>query len=391
MILFQWDKNLETGLGTVDHQHRKLVDIVNRLGSLIADDDDIRLVNNIDELFDDLVKYTLYHFTEEEKLSDRANVDSRHCGPHRREHQLFVEEVGLMYQGMASGGADYGRKLLEYLLNWLVSHIVGLDMAMARQIRMIGRGVEPAAAFEAEEQREDRATSLLLKALKNLLEQVSSRNRQLVALNQTLEHKVDERTSELARVNDLLEQQAFTDELTGLPNRRRAMHILNELWRKPTAEGRSLSCMLIDADGFKEINDTFGHDAGDEVLRKLAWELSCSVRNDDYVCRLGGDEFLIICPESTPEGILHIANLIRYRIANLTFASTWGEWQGSISVGAAVRTPAMLSLGDLIKAADLGVYAAKASGRNCVRMAAETDNVAQEKAPSNLPRLNLVR
>lgn len=390
MILFQWDKNLETGLAAVDHQHRKLVDIVNRLGSLVADGKDIGSLD-IDELFNDLVKYTLYHFQEEEKLMELAHVDSRHCGPHRREHQVFVEEVGLMYQGMTTSGVDNGRNLLEYLLNWLVSHIVGMDMAMARQIRMIGRGSDPLISFEAEEQREDRATSLLLNALKNLLEQVSSRNRQLMALNQTLERKVGERTCELTRVNNLLEQQAFTDELTGLPNRRRAMHLLNELWRKPTAEDRRLACMLIDADGFKEINDTFGHDAGDEVLRQLAWELSCSVRNDDYVCRLGGDEFLIICPDSTQEGILHIANLLRYRIANHSFASTWGEWRGSISVGAAVRTPAMQNVGDLIKAADLGVYAAKEAGRNCVRTATETDSPAQGESPVNPPRLSLLR
>ena len=113
-------------------------------------------------------------------------------------------------------------------------------------------------------------------------------------LNQTLEARVAERTLALSQMNERLENMAMTDVLTNLPNRRHAMRVLEQEWQNTLKNGTLLTCMMIDADGFKTINDRFGHDAGDEVLRQLARCLTQSVRNDDVVCRLGGDEFLIL-------------------------------------------------------------------------------------------------
>jgi hemerythrin len=127
--------------------------------------------------------------------------------------------------------------------------------------------------------------------------------------------------------------------------------------------------MMIDADGFKQINDTHGHDAGDGVLRALARQLRDAVRTDDLVCRLGGDEFLIICADTPMDGALQLAEKIRSEVAALRVAAGTGEWRGSISVGVAVRTAEMSSMEDLLKTADLGVYAAKRNGRNCVAVA----------------------
>ncbi len=176
------------------------------------------------------------------------------------------------------------------------------------------------------------------------------------------------KTLDLSEANQKLGELAATDVLTGLSNRRHAMQILERLWAESTENNAPLACIMIDADDFKEINDSYGHDSGDTVLCELAKELQYAVRTDDIVCRLGGDEFLIICPNTNKEGAIHIANITHAKISELKVKVAGGAWQGSISVGVAVKTASMNSPGDLMKAADRGVYAAKEAGRNCVRM-----------------------
>jgi hemerythrin len=124
---------------------------------------------------------------------------------------------------------------------------------------------------------------------------------------------------------------------------------------------------MIDADHFKEVNDTYGHDAGDSVLIKLAKTLQHSLRNDDIVCRLGGDEFFVICPNTDREGGMYIAELTRKVVSELRVHTGGEPWHGSVSIGVASRSPDMESCDELIKAADKCLYAAKEAGKNCVR------------------------
>jgi len=159
----------------------------------------------------------------------------------------------------------------------------------------------------------------------------------------------------------------LTDVLTELPNRRHALLQLHHLWKETRQSRGHLACMIIDADGFKTINDTYGHDAGDIVLKRLARELQHSVRSDDIVCRMGGDEFLIICPNTPLEGALYIAEQTKENIAGLRIPAAEGVWPGSISVGVVANGNDMSSIDDLLKAADDAVYMAKNDGRNCVR------------------------
>lgn len=117
--------------------------------------------------------------------------------------------------------------------------------------------------------------------------------------------------------------------------------------------------------GLQKLN--CGHESGDFVLQALARELKHSVRNDDIVCRLGGDEFLIICTDTPLEGALYLAKLVRKAVAEIKVRAGMGFWKGSISIGVAVRTAAMEGPDALLKAADDGVSMAKRDGRNCVR------------------------
>lgn len=365
MKSFQWDKNYITGLSDVDRQHKKLVDIINLFGNLIAKDNAV--FNKIEEIFKELADYAQYHFQTEEALMSRFGIDQRHFDHHIESHQFFLKEVTSMHSSISQGNSKSKRYLLDFLINWLAYHILGEDQNMARQIKSIKSGLDPGTAYENEEKEREGALEALLIALSRLFDQVSFRNRELMEFNLTLEEKVAQRTKELHEANRHLEEISLTDPLTGLPNRRHAMRALATLWIESIKKDLPLTCMMLDVDYFKEVNDTYGHDAGDLVLSELAKLFQHSVRNDDIVCRLGGDEFLIICPNTDKDGGKHIAELILRAISRLRISIGGESYHGSISVGVASRTRNMMNYQELIKAADKAVYIAKQDGKNCVR------------------------
>lgn len=369
MEAFSWSTNFVTGLSEVDLQHHRLVDLINRFGNLVMCEEGASIVE-LEAVFAELAEYAQYHFSEEESLMAAMGLDSRHIEQHTHAHKSFLNEVTLLHGGVSADNLDAAKPLLQFLTHWLAYHILGSDQFMAKQMVSIKSGCSPEDAYRVDAPANDPATDTLLKALNGLFQQVSERNRELVELNKTLEARVAERTQALSQANQRLDDLANTDILTGLPNRRYALHSLATEWDASVRNDTPLACMMIDADGFKQINDTHGHDAGDVVLRELSAQLLHAVRNDDMVCRLGGDEFLIICAATPLDGAVGLAEIIRQRIATLRVRAGDGVWQGSISVGVAVRTAAMTGLEDLMKAADQGVYAAKRNGRNCVAISA---------------------
>lgn len=322
-------------------------------------------------MFAELAAYARYHFTEEEAMMAKMRLDPRYIAQHQRAHHAFMGEVAQLHRSVIANNAGAARSLLQFLTHWLAYHILGSDQAMTKQIGAIQSGVKPEDAYLADSKGTDAATDTLLSALNGLFQQVSERNQELVRLNTSLEARVADRTQALTEANQRLEDLANTDLLTGLPNRRRALRILAHEWEIAARDNTPLACMMIDADGFKTVNDTHGHDAGDAVLRALSTCLRHSVRTDDIVSRLGGDEFLIICVGTPLQGALTIAEKIRRDVGALRIVAGTGWWNGSISVGVAVRAPGMQTLEDLIKKADQGLYAAKTRGRNCVAIAAE--------------------
>ena len=376
MQAFQWTHCFATGLADVDQQHQRLVDVINRFGALIMREDGATAAE-LEVVFAELAQYASFHFAEEEALMAASGLTPQYVESHRQKHLQFMAEVTLLYEGIGADNRGAAKGLLEFLTNWLAYHILGSDQFMAKQIALIASGGSDSRdVTQPDAQVQDPAMDALLAALNGLFQQVSDRNHALVHLNKTLEARVSERTQALtektqalADANQQLDEIANTDVLTGLPNRRHAMRSFQRAWSEAVSSNTALACMMIDADGFKQINDTHGHDAGDRVLQALSMQLRNAVRTDDLVCRLGGDEFLIICAATPMDGALQLAEKIRSDVAALRVNAGAGEWRGSVSIGVAVRTAGMNSMEDLLKTADLGVYAAKRNGRNCVAVA----------------------
>ncbi len=167
-------------------------------------------------------------------------------------------------------------------------------------------------------------------------------------------------------------EMAVTDGLTGLHNRRYLDSHLATLFERARNRRRPLSLMITDIDRFKAINDTYGHDVGDEVLREFAGRLRKNVRGIDLACRMGGEEFVVVMPDT--EGLIaeKVAERIRAQIADTPFLVGGGK--GSITVTVSVGVAAMMREADsveaMLKRADLALYEAKNGGRNRVVAAA---------------------
>ncbi|MGY5451673.1 diguanylate cyclase [Agarivorans sp. MS3-6] len=372
MESFRWTSDFETGLTTVDQQHRNLIDLINQIGEQLTEQDNPS--EAIESLSVELNRYVIEHFQEEETLMAVNRVDPRHRKAHIKAHHEFLAEVANLKVLDSNSQQEKVKHLLDYLIQWLAYHILGIDQVLAKQLEYIQAGDPPALAFSKTEQPADLATEPLIAALRGLFHQVSLRNHELLELNQNLEQKVQERTLALQKTNRHLQSLAHTDVLTGLPNRRHAMIQLKELWRQSLKQDTPLACMMIDADHFKQINDRNGHDAGDAVLMLLARSLRESVRNDDVVARLGGDEFLLICPNTDAQGSLRLGNDIRERIDAMQINKQ--QYKVSVSVGIAHRNDKMRHHEEMMKAADKAVYQAKAEGKNCVRVY-QTDSAKQ--------------
>ncbi|MHB1215623.1 MAG: diguanylate cyclase [Thiobacillus sp.] len=170
--------------------------------------------------------------------------------------------------------------------------------------------------------------------------------------------------AELAVANRRLATAALTDQLTGLPNRRSAMDQLEQAWSAASRSGLPLSVMVVDIDHFKHINDSYGHAAGDMVLRESASVLRASARREDSVCRIGGEEFLVICPNTDIKSAMLSAERLRANMSAKRMLIGQTEKSLTISVGVATRESDTADMDVLVSSADQALYAAKKAGRN---------------------------
>jgi diguanylate cyclase (GGDEF)-like protein len=175
----------------------------------------------------------------------------------------------------------------------------------------------------------------------------------------------------IVTLQEQLAEQATRDELTCLPNRREAIRCLSDHWSIAIRYDRPLSCAVVDVDNFKQINDSAGHGVGDAVLRHLASLLSASVRASDTVFRIGGDEFLVLLPDTTEAEALQWADRSRE-----TVAAHPDGIRTTISIGVAQREKAMQDWREMVEAADAALLAGKRDGRSITRQSAQLPTAA---------------
>jgi len=166
-------------------------------------------------------------------------------------------------------------------------------------------------------------------------------------------------------------EMAVTDQLTGLYNRRFMENQIAQLMKRALKSDEKLSIVIADIDHFKKINDVFGHDVGDDVLREFASRLATNFRPTDLCCRIGGEEFVIIMPNTAEDQAASIAERLRRHIADAAFKSPRGD---VIPVTVSAGIAGLIGRSDtpdaLIRRADQALYSAKTQGRNRIMAAA---------------------
>lgn len=171
----------------------------------------------------------------------------------------------------------------------------------------------------------------------------------------------------IKKQRDMLARIAITDELTNLFNRRYFVEHAELEIQRHKRYGHPLHLLMMDVDDFKIINDTFGHDEGDEVLRSLAAVFNRNVRSIDIICRIGGDEFCIIVPETNTIGVTQIAERILVETENITI-SKLSKRKITISIGISEFEKTITGVKDWLKQADIQLYKAKAQGKNKISL-----------------------
>lgn len=298
------------------------------------------------------------------------------------DEQRIALSAALGAQGYEVFAADNGQRALEVALSvqphilivdWQLPELDGVQLTRALRDTRMGRGMYVLILTGREdddrlvEAFEAGADDYLVKPVRDKI--LAARLRaatRVVQLQEDVRRDHEEMkhfAAELAVSNRRLHEAAVTDPLTGFHNRRFAMDRLEKEWASSSRSGRPVSCMMIDIDNFKTINDTYGHDIGDRVLISLAEVLNSALRANDIVCRVGGDEFLVISTDTDANAIRACAERLLAAAGQAQVESPQGPVRCGISIGVATRDASMVSTAMLIKAADVGMYRAKLGGR----------------------------
>lgn len=183
------------------------------------------------------------------------------------------------------------------------------------------------------------------------------------------QHSAEAEMRVLESKNVALQQQALHDPLTGLYNRHFFDEMLDKEFCQAVRTASPVGVLFADVDHFKRLNDSYGHQAGDEVLKRIARLFTETARDSDVIARFGGEEFVVLVAQSTEKGLERLANRIRERVANDEFEFQGMRVQVTVSLGAATMIPGRepdRTSKDLLAAADACLYESKQSGRNRV-------------------------
>jgi diguanylate cyclase (GGDEF)-like protein len=248
-----------------------------------------------------------------------------------------------------------------------------LGLAMVRPLGLLTGGAARVSAGNLEVDVPVRTRSeigYLTEVFNNMVAKLRQGRQELATANEALRDK-----------NKQLEGLSITDSLTGLYNRSHLMDTLAAEVARSRRHNRPFTLLIMDIDNFKGYNDTYGHLAGDEALRRTGFLLKESIRSSDFAARYGGEEFILILPETGAEGGLEMAERIRNQIAEKEMGSDGSALKITVSVGVASFPGDGDDPHSLIKRADAALYEAKRRGRNCVVMSGEGRKKKRQETP----------
>jgi|GEM_PF-1736494 len=276
------------------------------------------------------------------------------------EADMSIVHKKLLYQGMVGIGVLFIAMILAIIISNRLQQIVSKPI---NHLLATMRSVATQQDFSQRAKKMSRdELGSLVDGFNDMLEHIQARDKELTNHQEKLEQRVKERTCELAEKNLELLQISRTDWLTGLNNRLRLDEVFEQEISRSARYHLAFSVILLDIDKFKHINDNYGHDVGDSTLGELANILCTHVRESDVVGRWGGDEFLIICPETDQTGAVKLAEHLRQQIVTHNFpvigknTSSFGT--STYRIGDKIET--------MIKRADTALLNVKENGRNQV-------------------------
>jgi two-component system, cell cycle response regulator len=287
---------------------------------------------------------------------------------------LTLERVDLIMidaMGLAPGGVE-GRVLdARAALDRLASDAPVIVLGDPRELAWVQEAIEAGATdtVDRDSLTADRLGLVVERAMARaetevrriaLIRELKAASNQMKTRNAALEQRV-------AR----LEAEAWTDPLTGLANRWQLENRLGQMFAEAVRYGGDMSCVMIDLDGFKEVNDSSGHAAGDELLRLVGHVVSDCIRQSDFAARYGGDEFVIIMPKTGSEVALTVARRLQEKF--IEQARAWGLDCGCTECGMSIGIASLqesrpLDAEQLLVNADRALYASKKAGKGEVRV-----------------------
>lgn len=365
--LFEYAASSLTNIEMIDQHHQMFVTRINELSRMLASPDRYD-ADAYHRTVSALIRGSREHFEAEQRLMSEFGVDARHQQAHLTAHENFFLAIP---RDPATSTCVTGLylTLLDHLITWLATHILLVDQCMLRQIEGIKNGLSPQAAHDREYDLFTPDFKPLLGVITTLIHRLGYSNHIQQPEQSQLEEAVRLRTRELEACNQRLRRLSTQDDLTGLPNRRFATMALKRLHAEHLRLGENYALILLDADGFKNVNDTFGHHIGDEALKSIAERLGKTVRNSDIVCRLGGDEFLVICPHTSEEGAIEVGRKIIGTRSPFIVERSGMCWDGAVSIGiSAFRPDAPLHYRDLLIQADAALYRSKQNGKGILNI-----------------------
>jgi len=482
--IFPWNKTFETGIESIDKQHKKLVEIINKVSKHFVNEADKKFIG---EVLDELTDYTIYHFKCEEGIWNNFFPLDDLTLKHLKTHKKFIDDLvefkeryNAVYleedsELASQKRADMGFEMMSFLTNWLAFHILDTDCTMAETVLAIKSGLDMEDAKKLGKEKNNSAKHLMTETILRMYESITSKTLQLMrevmkrkhaekklqllkkAINSSLEsifitdskgiiieanqsfclnieegvedviganirnvkasiftEKTADRlfnealeegfwsgelssikkdgnkeliwlsisavtdedgdvshyscvissVSQILERKESLEFEANHDLLTSLPNLRLLKDRIVKAIERSDRSKKMLAICFIDLDGFKDVNDCFGHAAGDIVLCDTAKRLDCLVRASDTVARIGGDEFVLLLEGlNSPDDAFSLVKKTIKAVKEPIYIGV-SEAIVSASIGVVIYPNNIKSYEEMLKKADAAMYEAKQSGKS---------------------------